>query len=456
MKTIFVILSFFLMLGTSLAQNPFPHTDNITYLGNWDDDDLPQHDSGAYSDLWGFTPNESEIIVLSSYAYIHFIDVSNPMDMLEIARFETDNWNKWKDFKSYKNYVYGITESDNGLYIFDVCQAPDTVLLVAQNQEDFSNAHNIFIDEHQGRLYVAGRAHLEVFDLSRNPEQPAFLGNAAIFPDYIHDLYVEDNIAYCAAAGDGLYIYDYTDPQAPVYIASIESLGYCHSTWLSRDRQYAVVAYESFGVPMVMVDLENMMNDDLVIVSNFGHQLIETAPSPNIVHNPFIQGDLVYVSYYHDGVHIFDISDPTNPQWLGNIDTYPNNEDYENTNGCWGVYPFFPSGNVFASDKENGLIAFHVNGITPSHEVPSNEVLSDLDINIVNSLANTSVLLENNASTLEAPIFYEIITNQGQQLGRQMLDHCQSEIDISFLPAGLYYICFSQNEVMQTKKIIKI
>jgi hypothetical protein len=59
------------------------------------------------------------------------------------------------------------------------------------------------------------------------------------------------------------------------------------------------------------------------------------------------------MSYYKDGFVCLDVSDPTNPVYVGRYDTYPSTSGtYE---GAWGCYPFFPSGNVIISDISTGL-----------------------------------------------------------------------------------------------------
>src|SRR5690606_27722698 len=80
----------------------------------------------------------------------------------------------------------------------------------------------------------------------------------------------------------------------------------------------------------------------------FKSQLLENNPN-SIAHNPFIKGDLCFIAYYHDGVQVFDISDPENIVRIAYYDTY-SNTNYDGYEGCWGVYPFLESGNIIASD----------------------------------------------------------------------------------------------------------
>ena len=73
-----------------------------------------------------------------------------------------------------------------------------------------------------------------------------------------------------------------------------------------------------------------------------------------MAHNGIIKGDLLYVAYYHDGLRVFDISDPNNPVQVNSYDTYaPNN--HTSYRGAWGVYPYLNSGNILVSDMQSGL-----------------------------------------------------------------------------------------------------
>ena len=73
-----------------------------------------------------------------------------------------------------------------------------------------------------------------------------------------------------------------------------------------------------------------------------------------MAHNGIIKGNLLYISYYHDGLRIFDISDPYNPNQIVYYDTYTPSS-YNSYKRAWGVYPYLPSGNIIVSDMQTGL-----------------------------------------------------------------------------------------------------
>ena len=73
-----------------------------------------------------------------------------------------------------------------------------------------------------------------------------------------------------------------------------------------------------------------------------------------MAHNAIITGDYLYISYYHDGLRVYDISNPQSPIEKCFYDTYlPNN--HISYRGAWGVYPYFDSGEILVSDMQSGL-----------------------------------------------------------------------------------------------------
>jgi len=93
-----------------------------------------------------------------------------------------------------------------------------------------------------------------------------------------------------------------------------------------------------------------------IIVSGVRKQREETEDEANMyAHNPFIRDTLLYISYYEDGVQIYNISDPLDPERVGYYDTEPNNTDYNGTRNNWGVYPYFSGNKIIATDTRNGV-----------------------------------------------------------------------------------------------------
>jgi hypothetical protein len=162
----------------------------------------------------------------------------------------------------------------------------------------------------------------------------------------------------------------------------------------------------------------------------------------SIAHNPYIIGNKAYISYYHDGVQVFDFSDPRHPVKCAYFDTDPLNDNYSGYGGAWGVYPFLPSHHILASDLLNGL--YVLNGNDPS-------VLGTVDSQVSN--AHRMQLYPNPSSEafyFSANMNYQssmnlTIYNIAGQLVFSQLHSLPSgsstiKIDCSDLPNGVYFI----------------
>jgi len=379
---------------------------NMSQLSNWDG--VIQE----YNDIWGYVDDaDREYAIIGSYSNTHFIDISTPTAPREVQRFPGNTSSSWRDFKTYRHYAYGVSEGDGSLQIFDLSSLPNSVTKVYDSQAFFSNCHNIFIDEKHDRLYAVGasRGNLIVLDLSQNPANPTLLKNTPLQGGYVHDLYVRDHIAYCSHEYRGLSIYDFSDVNNIVTKGSITSYidkGYNHSSWLSANGEVMAMADETHGLSVKLVDVSDLT--DIEVISNFKSTLETNATPTSIAHNPFIVGDkYVVVSYYHDGVQIYDISNPAAPKKVAYYDTDTSNSDYVDYIGSWGAYPYLPSGNIIASDINNGLFvlkpAFDLHDTScPTILEIDEAIISDGIYSATESLTAKGVVVNNTAVSFKA------------------------------------------------------
>ncbi|HFA47936.1 MAG TPA: choice-of-anchor B family protein, partial [Bacteroidetes bacterium] len=348
-----VFLFFYLANGHAQIQ--------ANMLGNWQDDGLVVGSSfdSRYNDVWGYANNGREYAIIGSTEAIHIIDVTDPSDLAEVQRIEGADGGFFlvhRDMKVYQDYLYCVADEGSGstLQIIDLSTLPDTAAEVYNSNEYVVTCHNIFIDSSQARLYIVGKGDkTTVLDIS-DPEMPAFLATypQAGFPlPYVHDAYIENNIGYMNCAHDGLWVVDFTDPDAPIILGTMtdyEDAGYNHSGWLSEDGGHYFLCDENHGSQVKSVnvtDPSDLKVDALFSPGNWANE---------IPHNCAVKGNLLYLSYYYDGMQVYDVSNPLNPVRVAKYDTYPG------TNvpwyaGNWGIYPFLPSGNILLSDMQSGL-----------------------------------------------------------------------------------------------------
>lgn len=368
MRFFTLLFSVVLMQGSLLGQSQ-----NMIYYANWEDPALPVR-AGldlSYNDIWGYEDGSNFYVMMGSLSYNHFFDVTDPENPVEVARIaginmrnNTLNNSIWRDYKTYQSYAYSSAdEGTEGLTVYDLSDLPDTVYKIRQDTMHFLKAHNIYIDVPNARLYVAGSgSNIIVYGLS-NPAEPNHLATINLTPlsgfsnGYIHDVFVRDNIAYCSHGFNGYCAYNLANLNNPVKMACVELTGgYNHSSWLSDDDQYLVYAEElPKGKPMVLIHRDSFVNGLTEYWKPFKEPLLAPTHVDVTPHNPFFKDEYLYISYYEDGVVIFDMSNPYSPSRIAYYDTYPQNTNYNGTRGCWGVYPYFSNGLIAASDTKNGL-----------------------------------------------------------------------------------------------------
>lgn len=357
-----------LMLWGSDA--PGQAVNGMTMLSNWDDPNLPENSGVVYNDCWGYVDlNNREYAILGSTQGTYIFDITVPTNPVMVTFQAGGSTNSiWRDYKTYRTYLYAVSDQGNGssLQIFDLAGLPSTVTKVYDSQALFSRAHNIYISETSGRLYVAGvigvsGQNLMIFDIATNPAAPQQLANIPMtglfLPlGYVHDIHCHNDTCYTFHGNAGMDVINFASLPSIQLIGRLTAYpdqGYSHSGWVTADNKYAVIADETHGMGLKVMDVS--VRPTPAFRSTFRSQLEAPAFTNSIAHNPFVNGNLVYVAYYHDGLQVFDISSKASPTLVMGYDTHPQNADYTGFDGAWGVYPFLPSGNIIVSDTKNGL-----------------------------------------------------------------------------------------------------
>jgi choice-of-anchor B domain-containing protein len=460
-----LIFAFVFLLNISLctAQKQL----NMSFLSKWTDNSFPTNwVGGRFNDCWGYVDSlGKEYAIIGSTVGTHIFNITdayNPALVSFQPGMEASGGVVHRDYKTYKHYLYAVCDEGNSsLQIFDLKYLPDSVHKVYDNQSICKTAHNIFIDH--DRIYFAGLSDsakypFRVASLS-NPENPLVLSNL-ITPlfKYVHDVYVRNDTAFLSAGNDGLFIYDYITPSAPNLIGSITNYaekGYNHSSWVSADGKTLVFADEDHGKGLKVCDISNLSNITIksIFRSNLLNDTSNGGKGQSIPHNPFIVGnDKVFISYYHDGVQCFDISNTSAPLQVGYYDTHPTDTSYAGYGpGCWGVYPFLPSHHIIGSDIANGL--FILNG--DSLLGVNNAVASASDF-LVFPNPSSQVLSITSTEPNNDKMRIDIYDNIGNVMCSFLQYTSGNPIDISEFNSGIYLINVYGNKSHLTKKIIKI
>ena len=339
------------------------------------------------NDIWGWTDPETnrEYVLLGRTDGTSFVDVTAPSQPIYIGDLPLTPGaipTVWRDIKVYKNHAFIVADNtpDHGMQVFDLTRlrdlsgtpvtfAPDTVYLGIQD------AHNVAINEETGYAFAVGSntcgGGLHMVDI-RDPKNPTFAGcfshtnTGSGGAGYTHDTqcvtydgpdsdYRGREICF-SSNGIALSIADVTDKGSPkpVSLTSYPDFAYVHQGWLTEDHRYFYLNDEldeyvgnTPETRTLIWDVSDLADPQLVTEYTFGTQAAD--------HNLYVRGNYMYQSNYLSGLRIHDITDPVNPREVAYFDTVPVGPNDSRLDGSWSNYPYFESGTIAVSSKEEGL-----------------------------------------------------------------------------------------------------
>lgn len=440
----------------------------MNLLGTWNDSTLVGSSAynNTYNEIWGMVVNDREYAIIGSTFGTHIIDVTSPTNPTLVTTVKggtTGNEIIHRDYHDYKGYLYAVSDEGfhSGLQIIDTKYLPDSVHVVYDSKELINRSHNIFIDSSRAKLYslstrgaLNGYSAMSIFDIA-SPTEPVLLGSYKKFDNYtighVHDAYVKNDTAYLNCGNKGLVLADFSDPDNINTINILKSTdypqsGYNHSGWITDDGKYYVMADETWGTDIKIFDVQNLPDIDLVTTFN------ANSTENQIAHNQLIKNNYLYCAYYYDGLQIWDLEDPSNPDRTHyfHSSTLENNNSYK---GAWGVYPFLPSGTILLSDMQNGL--FILEGIDDANAV-DNHVSETLPIHFYPNPATD--FLQINLKDIKQFAVLEIHNINGQLIHQSFIDQNRNsyKFDIpSSWNSGLYIIQLKSDNKVYKSQFVK-
>ena len=338
---------------------------------------------GGLKDIWGYTDSSNrEYALCCTGTGLKIVDVTNPFSPITITTVPATG-SDLKDVKTYLNYAYCVQQGGD-LMIVDLSLLPVTATHVASyNSPTYNSAHNIYINGQYAYITKNGSppTDLRILDLA-NPLAPVEVGSFT-HPTTVdaHDAWVNDTICFVSHLSAGFVVLNIADITNPVLIAQIDYPGSVnHNLWGDTSGNYLFTTDETGGGHLRVWDISDYGNI---------HEVASYESAPNrIIHNVFTVDNLLYISYYGDGVKVVDVTNPLIPVEVGWYDTFPQGAGPGGM-GCWGVYPYFASGNIITSDISNGLHVLNFNGTLAGYitgnvtDGGTSNALEDVSISII-------------------------------------------------------------------------
>jgi choice-of-anchor B domain-containing protein len=399
-----IIFSFLLSPSVLIAQNGVTFVDSL----NRPHGVSPQNT--RFSSCWGWvSPDGREYALLGTYTGTAIIDLNvSPIQEIAFIPGNTAGY-AYREFKTYKNYAYIVSEGGRGVQIVDLSQLPDTAVLVSEfnyinGTKNILRSHTVTLAD--GYLYLNGSANwspggVVIFSLHNDPANPQYAGQYQ--PEYIHDSYVRNDTLYGAAINfsGGLYIVDIHDKASPQLIRKVTYAGSgTHHAWASINGRYAFTTDEIGSTPS---NLKIWDQQNLGSGPPYTPAASYRASPADLIHNVHGRGNYAYVSHYTAGMRVVDVHDPLTPAEVGSYDSYPGPGG--NFDGCWAVYPYFPSGRWIGSDMQTGLYVLRFDGLLPRIRSP---LLLPEDGDTVVPPSPVTFRWRQAASQQEDPHYYEL------------------------------------------------
>ncbi|MBD3616597.1 MAG: hypothetical protein HUJ22_08485 [Gracilimonas sp.] len=316
----------------------------------------------------------------------YFWDVTDPSNITPIDTVRVDA-RTVNDVKISEDGTIGVitregaSDRKNGMVVLDVTNPRDVKILAEYNEGLTGGVHNAFIYEDHVYAVNNGRRY-DIINIE-DPTNPVTVGRFELdTPGHsIHDVWIEDGIAYSSNWRDGVVAVDIGSrdseladaggsPENPVQLGSYSyPSGWNHAAFPFKSKStgdfYVIAGDEAFpeGLPS--------RNNPVAAAGWIHFVKFDGWEKPKEVaryqvpeagtHNFWVVDDLLFVAYYNAGLRIVDISG----ELMGNLYDQgreiakfePTHPDalVPNAPFTWGPQPY--KGHIFISDWNSGLWA---------------------------------------------------------------------------------------------------
>jgi len=344
------------------------------------------------SDFWVFEGVDGRDYAVSGTwgadGTTYFWDVTDPSNLIKIDSVQVDarTVNDVKVSEDGKICVIsreGASNRKNGIIIIDVTNPYDVNIISEYTQNLTGGVHNVFI--YENHVYALSNGEKYYVINIDDPKNPKEIGKFELGKpgQSIHDVWIEDGIAYSSNWRNGVYLVDVGNgiangsPSNPVAFANYNyASGAHHATFPYKSKStgkfYTVLGDEIFpnGIDVKgqnvtagflhFVDFTDL--DNPVEVARY------ELPGDGS-HNYWIDGDVLYVAMYTGGVRVVDLSGDLmgdlykQGREIGYILSGSENAYVPNSTMSWGAQLY--KGHVFYSDWNSGIGSAKLEPIKP-------------------------------------------------------------------------------------------
>ena len=316
----------------------------------------------------------------------YFWDVTDPSDITPVDTVTVDarTVNDVKVSADGRTCIIsreGASDRNNGIVILDCADPTDVSIITEFTEQLTGGVHNLFIYEDHVYALSNGRRY-EIIKIE-DRANPQIVGQFALdTPGHsIHDVWVEDGIAYSSNWDDGVVMVDVGNgvkggsPSNPVEIGRYTyPSGWNHAAFPYRDDQtnkhWVVAGDEAFpnglnteNEPTIPAGWLHFI--DFTDPQNPTQEARYKVPEAGS-HNFWVEGDTLYVAYYNAGLRVVDLSGDLKGNLyeqgreIAHFKSFDPQGRIPNAPMAWGPQPY--KGHIFFSDWNSGLWAVELTG----------------------------------------------------------------------------------------------
>ncbi|MBN2736829.1 MAG: hypothetical protein JXR70_07585 [Spirochaetales bacterium] len=265
----------------------------------------------------------NEIMIIRTYGYLKFYDMSDPADPVLVNTYPKNEDMSIKGCAISGDYLYvtatvwtpvSATASigETYFYVFDARDFSAPLSGIAALSGEFQRLGKLVI--HGNWAVSASDNYLYTFDIS-NPEQPFLLSSTYInnYNKNPGDILFYQNHIILAKGKDGIFFFDFSDPAKPLLVSHYDTPGDARDLELSDNKLFVADYQKSLQI----IDISDLLHPELITKIDL--------PLVTVI---WLQGNQLYCDGGNSGtVSIYDISDVTSP-----VELFEINQSYSGNN----------------------------------------------------------------------------------------------------------------------------
>ncbi|QDE72107.1 LVIVD repeat-containing protein [Myxococcus xanthus] len=289
-------------------------------------------------------------------------DVSDPAHPFFKTSISLPGDSYWNGVWAKGDALY-VASADTGVSVFDISNpgSPEFVLTLPGN--GYTNVHTVLVDG--DRLYASDITDFvgstRVYDIS-TPLAPV-LRQVITLPEMYslggpHDFFAYEGRLYISNASGGYSIVDVSDLENVQHLGQYFYPGFGGFAHHSAVGTFAgrTIAFEGGEFPGSHLRVLDVTDPASIV--KIGEHRMRYSTS---IHNMILKGERLYVAWYHEGVRVLDVANPTQPRQVAHFNTFRETDPHRAGGAFEGAIGIRLPGDgyVYVVDTSRGLLIFN-------------------------------------------------------------------------------------------------